>query len=60
MGYSVYHLSCGTCGAQYAHMMPDEGPDGVLICPACEGALDKGRKLTGKELIACGLSFGGG
>ena len=60
MSYSVYRLTCATCGMKYAQLLPDYQEEETLLCPACEGRLERGGKLTGKDLLASGFSMGGG
>ena len=58
--YSIYELKCRKCGLQYAQMMSDREEHLPIPCPSCDADLEKMRKLTGAEVLACGIPAGGG
>ncbi|UCG39568.1 MAG: zinc ribbon domain-containing protein [bacterium] len=58
--YSIYELTCPDCGIHYAQMISDKEEHLPISCPSCEGDMEKGRKLTGAELLSCGITYGGG
>jgi hypothetical protein len=57
--YSIYELKCPTCDLQYTQMIAKREEDLLVPCPSCDSALEKGRKLTGAELLSCATGFGG-
>jgi hypothetical protein len=60
MSYAIFELRCPTCELQYAQMLSDADDHLPIPCPSCDADLQKGKKLTGAELLACGFSVGGG
>jgi hypothetical protein len=58
--YCIYELRCPACKLQYAQMISDKEEHLPLPCPSCGADLEKIRKLTGTELLACGVNIGGG
>jgi predicted nucleic acid-binding Zn ribbon protein len=58
--YAIYQLKCPECGMQYAQMISDREEYLPLLCPSCQAELEKIRKLSGSELLACGFNVGGG
>lgn len=45
---------------QYAQMIADDEEHLPLPCPSCRAELEKIRKLSGAEMLACGFNVGGG
>ncbi|MDF1535384.1 MAG: hypothetical protein P1S46_02645 [bacterium] len=58
--YSIYELKCRECNLLYAQMILDREEHLPIPCPSCDADLEKTRKLTGTELLACGITAGGG
>jgi hypothetical protein len=58
--YSIFELKCPECGMRYAQMIADKEEHLPLPCPSCRTELEKVRKLSGTEMLACGLNVGGG
>ena len=58
--YSIYELKCEECDLQYAQMISDKEEHLSIPCPSCDTDLEKARKLTGTELLACGATSGFG
>jgi ssDNA-binding Zn-finger/Zn-ribbon topoisomerase 1 len=58
--YSIYELKCPSCNLQYSQMISDREENLPVLCPSCDVALEKGRKLTGSELLSCVYTYGGG
>ena len=58
--YSIYELKCPDCELQYAQMISDKEEHLPVPCPSCRADLEKVRKMTGAEMLACGINVGGG
>ena len=58
--YSIYELKCAECEMQYAQMISDKEEHLPIPCPSCDSDLEKMRKLTGSEQLACGVTSGFG
>ena len=58
--YSIYELRCPQCNVQYAQMIADREEHLPLPCPSCNTEMEKLHKLSGAEMLACGLNVGGG
>jgi hypothetical protein len=57
---SIYELKCRECDLQYAQMISDREEHLPIPCPSCDTDLEKMRKLTGADLLACGIAAGAG
>lgn len=60
MSYAIYELRCPSCDLTYAQMLSDADHHLPLPCPSCDEDLLRGRRLTGADLLACGINLGGG
>lgn len=58
--YTIYELKCPKCKSHYTQMISELEEDLSVQCPSCETSLEKVRKLTGRELLSCVYSYGGG
>jgi hypothetical protein len=58
--YSIYELKCAECELQYAQMISGKEEHLPIPCPSCDSDLEKMRKLSGSELLACGVTSGFG
>jgi len=59
MSYAIFELKCTACGIEYAQLLPEE-EQAAITCPSCDDYLVKGKKLTGTEMISCGINFEAG
>ena len=60
MSYAIYELKCPTCGLEYAQLLAEEDGKASIPCPSCDALLERGRVLSGEELLSCGFTSGGG
>ncbi|UCF31996.1 MAG: zinc ribbon domain-containing protein [bacterium] len=60
MSYAIFELKCAGCGLEYAQLLSEEEGELPIPCPTCDTDLEKGRKISGEELLSCGFSSGGG
>ena len=60
MSYAIFELKCPDCGVAYAQILREEEEHLDIICPSCDTNLEKGRRLTGDEVLSCGFASGGG
>jgi DNA-directed RNA polymerase subunit RPC12/RpoP len=60
MSYAIFELRCPTCSLEYAQILSEEEENLAIPCPSCNANLEKGKKLSGEELLTCGISSGGG
>jgi DNA-directed RNA polymerase subunit RPC12/RpoP len=60
MSYAIFELKCTTCGIEYAQLLPEEEEGVAITCPSCDDYLKKGKKLTGAEMISCGINLEAG
>ena len=58
--YSIYELKCTECELQYAQMISNKEEHLPIPCPSCDSDLEKMHKLTGSEILACGVTSGFG
>ncbi len=57
MSFAIFELKCPDCGVEYAQML-SENDEVSVTCPSCSQTLVKGKKLSGEDVIACGISSG--
>ena len=60
MSYAIFELKCTTCGIEYAQLLPEKEEQAEVVCPSCDDYLIKGKKLTGAEMISCGINLEAG
>ena len=60
MGYAIFELECPACGIEYAQILSEEDEDVSISCPSCSGYLEKGKKLSGKDMIYSGCDINTG
>lgn len=57
MSFAIFELKCPACEVEYAQLL-SEDDDVSMNCPSCSQTLEKGKKLSGEDVIACGISSG--
>ncbi len=60
MSYAIFELKCAACGIECAQLLPEEEEQVAITCPSCDDYLIKGKKLTGAEMISCGINLEAG
>ena len=56
MSYAIFQLKCPECDIEYAQILPEDEEGVSISCPSCSGSLEKGKKLSGAEMMSCGCN----
>lgn len=58
MSFAIFELKCSACGVEYAQLLSESDEKASISCPSCNEDLVKGKKLSGEDLIRCGITSG--
>ncbi|GBE14209.1 hypothetical protein BMS3Abin14_00247 [bacterium BMS3Abin14] len=60
MSYAIFELKCPACGIEYAQILHEDEEKVSISCPSCSGSLEKGKKLSGTDMLSCGCGISAG
>jgi DNA-directed RNA polymerase subunit RPC12/RpoP len=55
MSFAIYELKCSSCEVEYAQLLSESDENTSVSCPSCNEDLVKGEKLSGEDLVPCGV-----
>ncbi|MFV1956395.1 MAG: zinc ribbon domain-containing protein [bacterium] len=58
MSFAIFELKCSACGVEYAQLLSESDENASISCPYCNEDLVKRKKLSGEDLIQCGMKSG--